>query len=91
MRGGNNVRSATNGPDSTPTLGQQTHHQELNDLPSLSEIHKRFVPTIKNIPVSLRRLWALCLVRTLAQAVWTNSEADWKALQMLAKCSHKLL
>ena len=67
----------------TPTPDQQ----EPNDLPSLSEVHKRFVPTIKNIPVSLRRLWAQCLVRTLAQAVWTNSEADWKALQMLAKCT----
>ena len=83
MRGGINIRGASNVSVTTPTPDQQ----EPNDLPSLSEVHKRFVPTIKNIPVSLRRLWAQCLVRTLAQAVWTNSEADWKALQMLANCT----
>ena len=60
--------------------GSQTRDQGI--FPSLSEIHERFVPTIKNIPLGLRRLWAQCLVKALAQAVWTNSEVDWVALQM---------
>ena len=88
IRGGNNIRGATNVSATPSTSDEQIiHNQEPNDLPSLSEVHKRFVPTIKNIPIGLRRLWAQCLVKTLAQAVWTNSEADWKVLQMLTKCT----
>ena len=88
LRRGNNISGTTNASSTTPNLGQQiNNHQQTNDLPSLSEIHKRFVPTIKSIPLILRRLWAQCLVRTLAQAVWTNREADWLVLQMLVKCT----
>ena len=82
MREQNNVSNHTPAQDQS---GQQT--QEQGDLPSLSEVHERFVPTIKNIRLGLRRLWAQCLVKSLAQAVWTNSINDWIALQMLAKCT----
>ena len=67
------------------SVNQERHTQNQGDLPSLSEIHERFVPTIKNICLGLRRLWAQCLLKTIAQAVWTNSVADWTALQMLPK------
>ena len=84
----NSMREQNNVSNSIPTQdqpGQQA--QEQVGFPSLSEVHERFVPTIKNIRLGLRRLWAQCLVKTLAQAVWTNAEADWIALQMLAKCT----
>ncbi|CAL4245926.1 unnamed protein product [Meganyctiphanes norvegica] len=61
--------------------------QETDTLPSLSEIHEQFVPTIRNIPLSLHRLWAQCLARTLAQATWSNNLVAWTELQMLAKCT----
>ena len=57
------------------------------ELPSLSEIHERYVPTIKNIPKLIRRLFALCLTQSLAQAVWSNNIKSWSELQMLAKCT----
>ena len=56
-------------------------------LPSLTIIHKLFVPTIKNIPLQLRRLWAQCLSKALAKAVWHNNEASWVELLMLHKCT----
>ena len=64
--------------------------QQVNDsisLPSLSVIHERYVPTIKNIPKVLRSLFAQCLTKALAQAVWTNNDASWTELQMLPKCT----
>ena len=61
--------------------------QTVSALPSLSEIHEHFVPTIRNIPMSLRRLWAQCLARALAQATWSNDVTAWTELQMLAKCT----
>ena len=83
-----NNRTADITSETTPASDQQRRHtQEQGNLPSLSDVHERFVPTIKNIRLGLRRLWAQCLVKTLAQAVWTNSEADWTALQMLPKCT----
>ena len=84
----NSLRNRNNVPGNNPASVQQVgHSQEPIDLPSLSEVHKRSVPTIKNIPLGLRRLWAQCLVRALAQAVWTNNVADWVELQMLPKCT----
>ena len=84
----NSLRNRNNFPGNNPASDQQVgHSQEPIALPSLSEVHKRSVPTIKNIPVGLRRLWAQCLVRALAQAVWTNNVADWVELQMLPKCT----
>ena len=84
----NALRENNNISDTIPASGQQGRQTlDIGNLPSLAEIHHRFVPTIKNIRLGLRRLWAQCLVRALAQAVWTNSEDDWTALQMLAKCT----
>ena len=57
------------------------------NLPSLAEVHEKFGITIKSIPLVLRRLWAQCLARAMAQAVWTNNEAGWIELQMLPKCT----
>ena len=84
----NSMREQNNVSNSIPTQdqpGQQA--QEQVEFPSLSEVHERFVPTIKNIRLGLRRLWAQCLVKTLAQAIWTNTEIGWIALQMLAQCT----
>ena len=50
-------------------------------------IHERFVPTIKNIPKGLRRLFAQCLTKALAKVVWSNNVASWTELQMLPKCA----
>ena len=55
---------------------------EAGPLPSLLEVHEHFVPTIRNIPMSLKRLWAQCLSKTLSQVVWFNNEAAWTHLQM---------
>ena len=84
----NSMRKHNNSSITTPAPDQQaTHAQEPRTLPSLAEVHERFTPIIINIPLVLRRLWAQCLVRALAQAVWTNSEANWVELQMLPKCT----
>ena len=58
-----------------------------NQLPSLFDVHKLSVPTIRNIPLGLRRLWAQCLTKAFAQAVWLNDETSWIELQMLPKCT----
>ena len=58
-----------------------------DSLPSLHEIHQDFVPTIRNVPLCLRRLWAQCLAKAFAQASWTNDVTSWTELQMLAKCT----
>ena len=82
------MRRHNNGTITTPASDQQAiHTQEPRALPSLAEVHERFTPIIKNIPLVLRRLWAQCLVRALAQVAWTNSEANWTELQMLPKCT----
>ena len=62
-----------------------SNNQITYDLPSLSEIHRHFVPTIRNVPLSLRNRWTLCLSRALAKATWENSIKAWTELQMLAK------
>ena len=63
--------------DAAPSQQAETSEQPRK-LPSLSVIHKQFVPTIKNVPLVLRRLWSQCIVQALAQAVWTNNESGWK-------------
>ena len=84
----NIMRTRTRAPDNNPsTSQQQPNNQEQRAPPSLSEIQKQFVPTIKNIPRVLRRLWAQCLAKALAQTVWSNNEASWTELLMLAKCT----
>ena len=37
--------------------------------------------------MGLRRLWAQCLVRAIAQVVWANNDVSWSELQMLPKCT----
>lgn len=84
----NIMRSQVKPPNSNPPINQQS--QPLRApivLPSLAEIHERFVPTIKNIPRLIRRLFAQCLTKSLAQAVWSNNHTSWTELQMLAKCT----
>ena len=71
----------------TQNNSQIQNVQPQENLPSLPEIHKRYIPTIKNIPLGLRRLFAQCLSKALAQAVWLNNEKSWVELQMLAKCT----
>ncbi|CAL4077907.1 unnamed protein product [Meganyctiphanes norvegica] len=75
--------------NNSPSSSSQNYleAESLPSLPSLSAVHDKFVPTIKNVPVKLRRLWSQCLARSLAQAVWSNNVASWIELQMLAKCT----
>ena len=85
----NTLRNRINLSDTNPL---NNHHQNPNleaqpELPSLLEIHKRYVPTIRNIPKGLRGLFAQCLNKALAQAVFINNETSWIHLQMLPKCT----
>ena len=57
-----------------------------DSLPSLDRIHRKNVPTLKHIPARCRGLWARCLIRCLAAAVYYNSVASWTELEMLHKC-----
>ena len=72
---------------SSATRQQPQPAQDSTALPSLSTIHERFVPIIKNIPLKARRLWSKCLTKALSQVVWSNSVASWTELQMLVKCT----
>ena len=84
----NAMRSRNINVTSTGSIDQHLPTaRETVTLPSLSEIHRLFVPTIRNIPLRLRRLWAQCLARALAQATWSNDVKAWTELQMLAKCT----
>lgn len=77
-----NNNSPPNAPESTPV-----QVQEPVALPSFADISEKWVLTIRNIPTVLRRLWAQCLVKSLAKVVWENNEASWKELMMLPKCT----
>ena len=57
-----------------------------DSFPSLDIIHGRFIPTVRHVPKDLRRLWAQCLSRSVARAVWANDVRAWSELQMLPKC-----
>ena len=78
-------RNTLNSTNSTNQL--LPNHQNAETLPSLSDIHGQFVPTIRNVPLCLRRLWTQCLSRALAGVTWENSIKSWTELQMLAKCT----
>ena len=82
----NTIRSQENVLNNT-SPDVNIHDEGHEALPSLSSIHDRFVPTIKNVPSKLHRLWAQCLARSLAQAVWSNNTTSWTELQMLPKCT----
>ena len=84
----NSMRDHANTPGTSFVSGHQpSSAEEPRVLPSLFDIHEKFVPTIRNIPMGLRRLWAQCLNRAIAQTVWSNNEAAWTELQMLPKCT----
>ena len=84
----NALRNRISSPAQNPSLSQQPQSaQSPTTIPSFADIHGKFVPTIRNIPLPIRRLWAQCLKKTLAQVVWNNNEATWAELQMLAKCT----
>ena len=75
------------GSISVSSVNQQHGTQNADALLSLLEVHKKFVPTIRNIALSLRSLWAQCLAKAFANATWNNDIASWTELQMLAKCT----
>ena len=54
------------------TNQQRNSSQTADSMPNLLDIQKQFVPTIRNIPLCLRRLWAQCLSKSLAQATFAN-------------------
>ena len=56
------------------------------DLPSLDEVARKRVSTVKHVPARARDFWARCLVRALAAAVFYNSVEAWTELEMLPKC-----
>ena len=55
-------------------------------LPTLDEVHRKQVPTLKHIPQKARGAWAQCLIRCLAAVVYFNNTAAWTELEMLPKC-----
>ena len=55
-------------------------------LPSFQDISSRFVPVLRNVPKEIRAEWTRCLVRTVANTVFRNSEEAWKELLMLPMC-----
>ena len=82
----NTLRNQINPQNNDSAAQQHSHQAEDNKaLPSLSDIHEKFVPVLKNIPPKARRLWSQCLTKSIAQALWTNSVASWTELQMLPK------
>ena len=84
----NALRNRVSAPDNSQRTNQQHQHtEEQKPLPSLSDVQMQFVPTLKNIPKELRRLWAQCLTKAIAQTVWSNNETSWTELLMLAKCT----
>ena len=84
----NSMRSRNSAVNDTGSIDQHLPSARgTGALPSLSVIHEHFVPTIRNIPMNLRRLWAQCLGRALAQATWYNDVTAWTELQMLTKCT----
>ena len=84
----NDMRSGNNLPEQNASVRQQSQSaHEQKAPPSLSVIHEKFVPIIKNIPHKLRRLWSQCLARAVSQTVWLNNVASWTELQMLPKCT----
>ena len=54
--------------------------------PMLSDISTRYVPLVRSIPKELHPLWARCLSRAVADAVFNNSLEAFRDLQMLSKC-----
>ena len=68
-----------------PPLANETL-TDADSFPSLAIIHGRFIPTVRHVPKDLRRLWAQCLSRSVARAVWANDVRAWSELQMLPKC-----
>eukprot|EP00666_Eupelagonemidae_sp_cell4sb_P018124 gene18124-biopygen33237 len=56
-----------------------------SNLPSLDEVHLRHVPVVKYVPKAARKLWAPCVSKTAASAVFFGSVAAWTEWQMLAK------
>lgn len=52
----------------------------------MDDVCRRYVPTIRQVPKELRSLWTRCLVRTVADTVFHNSEDKWLELLMLSKC-----
>ena len=82
----NSLRSQINLVNTSQGRQGSDRERDQADLPSLSTIHSRFVPTIKNIPKGLRKLFAQCLTKALARVVWNNDGASWTELQMLPKC-----
>ena len=84
----NSIRSrVTTQSSNNPTPQPTPSAQQTKVHPTLATVHKQYVRTIRNIPVSVRRQWALCFTRAVAQAVWLNNETAWTELQMLAKCT----
>lgn len=82
----NIIRTQSNSQGNNSSDSFQTLHITDN-LPSLAAVFDKFVPTIKNVPAKLRRLWSQCLAKSLAQVVWSNNLASWTELLMLPKCT----
>lgn len=78
------LQAQLSAPSPQPSQGPSTHTRP--PPPSLDDIHKRYVPTLRHIPKELRKQWARCLSRAIALCVWHNNTDSWRELQMLTKC-----
>ena len=72
-------------PQPHPPPGATT--PTTRSLPTLEEVHTKYVPVIRHIPKELRHLWARCLAKTAAQATLHNDVASWTLMLMLVKCT----
>ena len=73
-------------PDAPPIQAGGSHAHAFSSRPSLEEVHAKQVPTLRHIPKCVRALWAQCVARTFATAVWKNDTHSWVEVQMMAKC-----
>ena len=63
-----------------------TTREVPEDYPSLEKILSAKIPCKSYVPEGAKKLWAQCLVTSVAQAVEYNDVRSWTELLMLQKC-----
>ena len=58
----------------------------VDDLPSLDDIAKMNIRTVKYVPRGARELWSQCLTRAIAAVCSNNDLKHWKDFLMISKC-----
>ena len=68
-----------------PAAGVEEGRPRGPDAPPLEDLFSKRVATKAFVPKAARRLWAHCLVQSLAQVAWYNDECAWAEFYMLPK------